>query len=380
MALDVVNLTKELIGYNSVSQLTNVPVTRHVAKVLKSLGFEIEELPYTDENGVDKLSIVGKLGQGHGGLTLMSHDDVVPAANAQDWTGSPFEGRISQDKLYGRGSADMKGPLAASICAAARFKAQDLKAPVYIVVTADEEVSAVGAYDVTKRSRLFSEASSGYGLICEPTRLKVVYAHKGGLAMQIESKGRAAHTSTLKGVNANIKMIPFLAEMKKINDLVLTSKRYRNDEFKPAHSEWSIGVNDHNLAMNISPVQSVCRISYRLMPGIDVTPLIERTKASARKHGLTCQVSRHGLPLYTPPDSPLVRTALKITGTRKATTVPYGTDGVAYYAKMKQMIVLGPGDIAQAHTVDEWIELDQLHKGVEVYSRFIDHICVKNKS
>ena len=380
MALDVVKLTKELVSYNSVSQLTNVPVTRHVVKVLKSIGFTVEELPYIDENGVDKLSIVGKLGRGKGGLSLMSHDDVVPAANAADWTGSPFKGRISNGKLYGRGAADMKGPLAASICAAANFKAKDLKAPVYIVVTADEEISAVGAFDVTKNSRLFNEASCGYGLICEPTRLKVVYAHKGGLGMRIEAKGRAAHTSTLKGVNANLKMIPFLADMKKINDLVLSAKRYRNDEFSPAHSEWSIGINDHNEAMNISPVQSICRIGYRLMPGVDVTPLIERTKASARKHGLKCQVLRQGQPLYTAPDSPLVQMALKLTGSRKASTVAYGTDGVAYCAKMKQLIVLGPGNIAQAHTVDEWIELDQLHKGVEVYSRFIDHICVKNGS
>ncbi|NKB72035.1 MAG: M20/M25/M40 family metallo-hydrolase [Candidatus Latescibacteria bacterium] len=377
MPLDVVELSRELIAYNSVSQLSNVPVTRHVAQTLKSLGFEIEELPYTDANGVDKLSIVGKLGQGRGGLTLMSHDDVVPAANAQDWTGSPFAGRLANDRLYGRGAADMKGPLAASICAAARFAGKDLKAPVFIVVTADEEITAAGAFDVTRRSRLFQQASSGYGLICEPTRLKVVYAHKGGLSIRVESRGRAAHTSTLKGINANLKMIPFLAEMKKINELALTAKRYRNDQFKPAHSEWSIGINDHNEAMNISPVQSVCLISYRLMPGVDVSPLIERTKKSARQHGLKCRILGQGQPLYTPPDSPLVRSALKITGTRKPTTVPYGTDGVAFAAKMKNLIVLGPGDIAQAHTVDEWISLDQLHRGVEVYSRFIDHICVQ---
>ena len=111
MPLDVVELTKDLISYNSVSQLSNVPVTRHVAQVLKSLDFKIEELPYTDANGVDKLSIVGKLGKGTGGLSLMSHDDVVPATNAHEWSGSPFEGRIDKGKLYGRGSADMKGPL-----------------------------------------------------------------------------------------------------------------------------------------------------------------------------------------------------------------------------------------------------------------------------
>lgn len=377
MPLDVVQLTKELVGYNSVSHLSNVPVTRHVSKVLKSLGFKIEQMKYTDANSVEKLSIVGKLGKGKGGVTLMSHDDTVPAANVEDWTSSPFEGHVRKGKLYGRGSADMKGPLAASICAAARFTAKDLKAPVYIVVTADEEISARGAYDVTKRSRLFDEAKTGYGIICEPTRLRVVYAHKGGIGIRIESRGRAAHTSTLKGVNANLKMIPFLAEMKKINELALTSKRFRNEEFKPAHSEWSIGMNDHNAAMNISPVQSVCRISYRLMPGVDVTPLVERTKKAARKHGLKCEVLRKAEGLYTPPDSPLVKTALKITGNRKATTVPYGTDGVAFRAKMKQLIVCGPGDIAQAHTVDEWIELDQLRRGVEVYSDFIEHVCVK---
>ena len=379
MPLDVVKLTMDLVGYNSVSELTNVPVTRYVAKVLKSLGFKVEELRYTDMNGVEKLSIVGKLGKGTGGLTLMSHDDVVPATNIEDWTGSPFKGRVSKGRLYGRGSADMKGPLAASICAAAQFRAKDLTAPVYIVVTADEEINGHGAYDVTRRSKLFNEARKGCGIICEPTGLRVVYAHKGGLAIRIESKGRAAHTSTLKGTNANLKMIPFLAEMKKINDLALTSRRYRNEEFKPAHSEWSIGINDHNTATNISPVQSVCRISYRLMPGVDITPLIERTRKSAHKHGLKFQLLIRTEGLYTSPDSLLVRTALKITGSRKPTTVPYGTDGVAFRKKMKQLIVCGPGSIAQAHTVDEWIELDQLNRGVDVYSRFIDQFCVNGR-
>ncbi len=376
MALDVIRLTKELVGYNSVSRLTNVPVTRHVSKVLKSIGFKVEELPYTDANGVSKLSIVGKLGIGTGGLTMMSHDDVVPAVNAEDWTGNPFKARLDKGKLYGRGAADMKGPLAASICAAACFKAGKLKAPVYIVVTADEEVSTQGAYDVTERSRLFNEASSGCGLICEPTSLRVVYGHKGGLAILVESKGRAAHTSTLKGTNANLKMIPFLVDMTKINQLVLTSKRYRNEEFNPPHSEWSIGINDHNPAMNVSPVQSVCRLGYRLMPGVNAAPLIERTRTSARKNGLICKVTRSANPLYTPPDSPLVRTALKLTGTRTPSTVPFGTDGVAYSTRMKRLIVLGPGDIAQAHTVDEWITVDQLYKAVDIYSRFISHFCV----
>jgi acetylornithine deacetylase len=304
----------------------------------------------------------------------MSHDDVVPALPEQ------YKPHLSDGKLYGRGSCDMKGPLAATICAAARFKAADLKAPLFIFITADEEIQGIGARMVTAKSKLFAQASKGYGIICEPTRLNVVHAHKGSLTIIITSKGRAAHSSTLKGTNANIKMIPFLQDMHKIYKQVLTQKRFRHDEFKPPHSEWSIGINDHNIATNITPVRSVCTINYRPMPGIDIASLIARTKESADKHGLHCDVQHAAGPLYTQPDAPLVKTALKIAGKRRSTTVPYGTDGLAYARKMKQMVVLGPGDIAQAHTIDEWVEVDQLKKGVELYARFIDHVCVQGQS
>jgi acetylornithine deacetylase len=378
MELDVVKIAQELISYPSASLTSNVEVTRHTGKLLKKLGFKVEEIPFVDVNGIDKLSIVARLGKGTGGLSLMSHNDVVPARAEDGWTTDPFFGRVNKGKLYGRGSCDMKGPLAASICAAARFNPADLKAPLFIVVTADEEIQARGAREVTARSKLFDQARDGYGIICEPTKLRVVHAHKGSLSMIITGKGRAAHTSTLKGINANIQMIPFLSDMKKIYDQVLTSKRYRNDEFNPPHSEWSIGINDYNVATNMCPVRSVCTVNYRPMPGVDVESLIEKTRKSAEKYDLDFQVIHTGDPLYTPTDSDLVRTALKLTRKRKASTVPYGTDGMSFFQKMKKMVVLGPGDIAQAHTVDEWIELKELHQGVDLYTRFIDHVCVRN--
>ena len=374
MKLDVVQLTRRLVAFPSESQTSNVEVTEYIADILNDLQFEIERLPYVDKNGVDKISIVARLGRGSGGLSLMSHDDVVPALPEQ------YKPKLTGGKLYGRGSCDMKGPLAATLCAAARFSKADLKQPLFIVVTADEEVQAVGAHMVTKKSKLFAQASSGYGIICEPTRLNVVYAHKGSMSIAVTSTGRAAHTSTLKGTNANVKMIPFLQEMREIYDLVLADPAFRNDEFKPPHSEWSIGINDHNIATNISPVRSVCTINYRPMPGVDVKSLIARTRDSARRHGLKCEIRHVGEPVYTDPSSPLVKTALKIAGKRRAMTVPYGTDGMAFGQKMKQMVVLGPGDIAQAHTVDEWVEVDQLKKGVALYERFIDHACVQGNA
>ena len=374
MKYDVVQLTRKMVGYPSESQTSNIEVTECIIQWLKQMKFKIERVPYKDKNGINKLSIVAKLGTGIGGLTLMSHNDVVPALPYQ------YKPKIKGGRLYGRGSCDMKGPLAATICAAAQFKAVDLKKPLYIVVTADEEIQAVGAKMVTEKSKLFAEASKGYGIICEPTQLNVVYAHKGSLSIVVTSKGRAAHTSTLRGTNANIRMIPFLQDMKRIYDQVITGKKYRNDEFNPPFSEWSIGINDHNIATNISPKMSICTINYRPMPGIDTEQLIKETKAIAKTNGLKCEVNRVGDPVYTQPSSALVKTALQITGKRKARTVPYGTDGMAFVKKMKDLVVIGPGDISQAHTVDEWIDIGQLKQSVDLYARFINHVCVKDRT
>ncbi|MSR84189.1 MAG: acetylornithine deacetylase [Candidatus Latescibacteria bacterium] len=377
MKPQVVQLARQLITFPSVSSASNVPISEYVASLLEGGGFKVERVAYLDAAGVEKLCIVAKLGEGKGGLALTGHSDVVPAPPA-GWSADPFQAQVREGRLYGRGACDMKGPVAAALCAALRFRASQLKAPLFFLCTADEEVRARGAREVVRSSRLFREACSGYGLICEPTRMQVIHAHKGSLHMEVRSKGRAAHTSTLKGVNANIRMIPFLAEMKKIYELVLRSKRYSNDEFSPPQSEWSIGINDYNPATNITPIRSVCTIRYRPMPGVDSAGLIRRTRELARQHGLECQVHWVGEPLYTPPDSPLVQTALALTGTRVSRTVPYGTDGTAYAVRMKNLVVLGPGDIAQAHTVDEWVEIDQLHRAEELYTRFIDHVCVQN--
>lgn len=374
----VVDLARRLIAFPSVSSASNVSISEYLASLLAAGGFAVERVAYRDAAGVEKLCIVAKLGEGRGGLSLTGHSDVVPAPPA-GWSADPFKPQLRDGRLYGRGACDMKGPVAAALCAARRFRAGQLKAPLFFICTADEEVRARGAREVVRVSRLFREAASGYGLICEPTRLQVIHAHKGSLHLEVRSRGRAAHTSTLKGVNANVRMIPFLAEMRRIYQEVLRGRQYRNEEFDPPHSEWSIGINDHNPATNVTPVQSVCTIRYRPMPGVDTAGLVRRTRALARQHGLGFKVHWVGAPLYTPPDSPLVRTALALTGTRVARTVPYGTDGTAYATRMKHLVVLGPGDIAQAHTVDEWVETEQLHRAEELYARFIEHVCVRQE-
>ena len=209
--MDVLKLTRDMVGFNSVSALSNVEVSDYIQKQLRRTGFRTERVTY-DENGVMKVSLIAKKGKGKGGLALLCHSDTVPA---DDWAGpgGPFKATVKNGRIYGRGSVDMKGPIASTLCATERFRASDLKGPITVVVTSDEEIGAIGARAVATSSEIFRETKIRFGIITEPTMLNVVHAHKGAMRIVATTKGKAAHSSTGKRLNAHLKMIPFLHEL-----------------------------------------------------------------------------------------------------------------------------------------------------------------------
>lgn len=374
--MDALEYAKQLVAFESTSVLSNVAVTDYVEEQLRRLQFTIERIEYDDRNGVRKACVVGRKGTGTNGMAWFGHTDVVPADPWLSEENGPFEPVVIGDRLYGRGSCDMKGPIACMLAAAKKYSEADLQRPVYITCTADEEIGYGGAAQVAERSELFQEMVSGEanGIIGEPTLLDVVYAHKGVVGFVATARGKAAHSSTREGVNANLKMIPFLVEMKKIHDEAESDPSWHNNEFNPPTITWNIGVNDHTRAVNITPPQSVCTVYFRPMPGQDADILLERARQAAEDNGLEFEVPVQGSPIYTQPDSDFVREVVKLAGRESATTVSYGTDGAKLTA-LKKLVVFGPGSIAQAHTHDEWIALDQLEKGTEMYSRLIRHWC-----
>ena len=213
-ALDVIPLTQELVAMESESQHSNAAVSDRIAAVMRAIGFEVERLAY-DDDGVEKVNIVGKLGQGTGGLGLFGHSDVVPGG--EGW--QPYVPEIRDGRLYGRGSCDMKGPVAAMLVAAARVDAAALKHPVFIAVTSDEEMGHTGAQIICRDSALLGAGWPTYCIVGEPTELAPVYAHKGGYRITVTAHGVAAHTSTDRGVSANFLIAPFLAEMAELAQL-----------------------------------------------------------------------------------------------------------------------------------------------------------------
>ena len=366
-----------LVAVPSVSANSNVPASDVVESILRLQGFEVERQTFLDASGIAKSNIIGKIGSGRGGLAYFGHTDVVPADTWSIPEHGPFAPTVKNSRLYGRGSCDMKGSIACMLAAIGRIPTEQLREPVYITCTADEEVGFLGAKHVVDDSRLYREMVDGQSraVIGEPTELQVVHAHKGIFGFKAIAHGKAAHSSGRDGVNANLSMIPFLAEMKRIYEQTLADPNWQNDEFDPPSISWNIGINDLNCAVNITAPQSVCTVYFRPMPGQNAEELVARAELTAHQLGLEFRRECAGLPLYGNPKSEYVGETLKVAGRTQSQTVCYGTDGVMF-TELKQTLVLGPGSIQQAHTDDEWISLEQLAQGTDVYEKLIRRWCV----
>ena len=371
MQFDVVELAKNLIAIESASQISNAEIAQYVAGILSAAGFEVEELAYLDEEDRRKVSLVAKKGVGNGGFGLFSHSDTVPADSAA-W--EPFVPVVRDGHLIGRGSCDMKGPLAATIVAGARFASQDLRKPLYLIITADEEIGYGGAKQVVADSRTLVESWPEHGVIAEPTRLRPVYAHKGGIRIQVTAYGVAAHTSTDRGVSANFLIAPFMAEMTKLVDIFRSDERFTNREFDPPTNGFNMVIDDGGCQANVTAAKTVCTVGLRSMPHDHRQEAVQMILDSASRYNL--EADWYGFePFYVAPDAPIVRAALDAVGATAPETVPFGTEA-AIFKDHTELVILGPGDIKQAHTMGEWIDISQLQDAVHIYARMIEHFCI----
>ena len=370
MQPDVVQLTKDLVAINSVSRHSNSEISDYLERTFKQCSFEVERLEYLDENDELKVSLVAKKGEGSDGFGLFSHSDTVPG---NEWAWDAFSPAVEKGRLLGRGSCDMKGPLAATITAAASVDASRLNRPLFVVVTADEEINGGGAKHVAHESSLLHNSGPKHGVIAEPTQLIPVRAHKGGASVKVTAHGKAAHTSTDRGVSANFLIAPFVAEMAELAKRLRTDTSYMNQDFDPPTNGFNLVLDDGGCKPNVTAAKTVCTVGFRPMPNDRSDDLIEEVTACAKKYDLQVE-SRKVDPFSVSADAQIVQAGLEATGIQRSQTVPFGTDAHAFRDHL-ELVILGPGNIAQAHTVGEWIEIAQLERAVAVYQRMIELLC-----
>ena len=374
--MNALDYAQRLIQFDSTWYRSNAAVSDYVEGVLRELGCETERVEYTDPDGDLKVNGIARRGLGAVGLAYFGHTDVV---TSDDWAiaeHGPFEPTVRDGLLYGRGSTDMKGSIACMLAALASLGDRQLTAPLYISCSSDEEVSHGGAVEITKRSELYRELVAGgaVGIVGEPTRLDVVYAHKGGCRITATSRGRSAHSSTREGINANWAMIPFLAEIKAIYEETESNPVWLDQEFDPPSICLNLGINDHTRAVNITAPQSICTMGFRPMPATDVEGLLTRMRKAAQSSGVEMAVEILHPAYRRDPESSFVQAATKLASGRPPRTVGFGSEA-SNFTEVANLIVMGPGDIAQAHKSDEWISLADLERGTEVYTRFIHEYC-----
>ena len=272
----------------------------------------------------------------------------------------------------------MKGPIACMLEASQNFSWEELTQPLYIVITADEEVGFDGARVVVNDSKYYSEMVEHQtkAIIGEPTMLEVVHAHKGCYEFTATASGVAAHSSSRDGVNANMKLIPFLSGLKEICELTETDPAFQNNNFDPPVLSFNISIEGDKSAPNVTSSKAKCHVNFRPMPDVDHGPIVQRVEKLAQEYDIELDLHPYGDPLWIQPDSEFVTASLGLLHKKKAITVAYGTDG-GVLTGLENKIVCGPGNIAQAHTKNEWISLEQLHLGSEVYSKMVRHWCCR---
>lgn len=363
-----VELLERLVGIDSTSAVSNLPVIEACAEQLVAAGAHVERVA-ADEAG--KAGLLARVGPDvDGGVVLSGHTDCVPVTG-QPWTTDPFT-LVERDGTYvGRGTTDMKGFLAAAVAhAAPAAAAADLARPLWFLLTWDEEIGTVGAGPMT--DALLGRTRPSAAIVGEPTLLRPVTAHKGVRSFRVVVSGRDGHSSRPQlAANALVAAGRLVA---RIDDMAAAHREAAaDDSFDPPYTTFNVATLSGGQAINIVPRRAELTFEYRPVPADDGWELGEELRAWAADElvpVLRAVDPRAGIawqrgtlvPALTPEtDGAAEALVRRLTGfDGPAGTVPFGTDGGWHQQAGISTVVCGPGDIDQAHQPDEWLAIDQL--------------------
>lgn len=369
-------LLARLVAFDTTSHRSNLPLVSFVDDYLAQHGVASRLVPSTDGA---KASLYATIGPGETrGVALSGHTDVVPV-EGQDWTSDPFVLTERDGRLYGRGAADMKGFVACVLAAVPEFLKRPLTVPIHLAFSYDEEVGCLGVRPMIAqfdknlvRPRLV--------IVGEPTSMSVVDAHKGPVRWRVEVKGRAAHSSMAHlGVNAISVAGKLLEELSRIEAELRQAPR--DERFEPPYATLQVTRIGGGTATNIVPVS--CRIDFdvRALPGVDIAAIDRRIRAFAESEcvpemrrvapeaGIDIAIANEVPPYGSGEASEAVALALYLAGQNETHAVSYATEAGLFQSAGSPAVVIGPGDIAQAHAADEWIAKEQLEKCMAFLSR-----------
>lgn len=361
----VTALTRDLVAIDSRSVRSNLPLAARLDAELT--GFQVERLDYLDPAGTPKRVLVAQRG-GPGGIAFSAHMDTVPDTG---WRQDPWSARIDPDgTLHGLGSTDMKGPLATAVITA---RALPASVPVSLLITTDEETTKQGARHIVQHSSLVRAVPPRLIVVVEPTFMAPVRGHRSHIAFTCTATGVQAHSASGRGRNANWTLIPFLVDMKAIFERLRSDPALQDPGYDPPFSDFNLVLDNHGAAVNVTVPEATARIKFRYSAKVNPAPVLQAVHEAAARAGITVTEAREGAPPELPVDHPLVRLCAETVGVPPR-TVPYGTDA-SILQDLAPCVVMGPGDMAQAHTPTECVRLRDLADAVPIFMRLAERVA-----
>jgi acetylornithine deacetylase len=377
-----VDMVRQLVATPSVSSpdvrfdQSNRGVIDLVAEWAAELGFAVRVEALPGESG--KANVIATLGEGEDGLVLSGHTDTVPY-DADRWTDDPFVLTEREGKLHGLGTADMKGFFAAALHAIARFEPGQLRRPITLLGTADEESTMDGARALAEKG----EPLGRYAIIGEPTGLRPIRKHKGVFYVQVTVGGKAGHASNpALGVNAIEGMQLVLTALQSWRDAI--GQRYHDDDFEVPTPTINFGRITGGDSPNRICAECKLTLDVRLLPGMErsaVTFELRDVVANALHGGPWTfdvrAVGGHADAFAGPSDTEFSDVVETLCGCSAGTAL-FGTEA-PYLAELGlQTLVLGAGDIAVAHQPDEYVTIAAIERATDVYASLIQHFCIES--
>ena len=366
-----IDWTKKLVSFDTTSRFSNLALIQYVADYLASLGLNAE-LTYNAEQTKANLwaSIPDVKGNTTGGLVLSGHTDVVPV-DGQNWSSDPFKPEIRDDKLYGRGTCDMKGFIGTALSLVPTFISTPLREPIHLAFSYDEEIGCLGVGNMLAAMQAQGINPQGC-IVGEPSSMRPVVAHKSINTYRCTVHGCAAHSSlTPKGSNAIEYAARFICMFRDLTDKIKATGPF-DEFFDVPYTTGQTSTIRGGSAINIVPVECEFEFEFRTLPTQSPEEIHQQLQAyidDVLVPQMRAEYPQAGIELTRIAASPgmdtaeqeaitqLIRALTSDTATRK---VAYATEGGLFQQAGVPTVICGPGSIEQAHRPDEFIELDQL--------------------
>jgi len=369
----------ELVQFNTVSRDSNLPLIDHIANYLDDLGIRSHRVESADGKKSNLYASVGP--NEPGGVVLSGHTDVVPT-DGQDWHTDPFAPEVKENRLYGRGTCDMKGFIGTALALVPEM--DSLIKPIHFALSYDEEVGCKGAPSMIAEI-LENIPKPEAVIVGEPTQMKAITGHKGMVTLTTSILGFEAHSSqTHRGVSA---VMTAAKLVEKLNSMATELAQHTDTEtgFEPHHSTIHVGVIGGGTAINIISRHCEFLWDIRCIPNDDPKTIIDEFEKycrdevlpSMRKINSDCAIGTEvtaSAPAFLMAESPAMALLASLGIQFAEQHAPYVAEAGQFQAAGFPTVICGPGSIDQAHKPNEYIALEQLEQGEGFLRNLINHL------